>query len=89
MKKEDLILISGLLGVVMLYLFLVTFRTIPPTGIENAKTIVPFLLGSVLGTVVGWKYGTSKSSEDKNKTIADIAANGGPKVPTPPPVAPK
>ncbi len=59
----------GVLGIGFLYLFLVTFGTIPESGIEHAKTIVGFLLGSVISLLVGYKWGTSAGSAEKSKTI--------------------
>jgi len=57
--------------VTFLYLFGVTFWTMPDTGAEQAKTIVPFLLGSVIGTLIGFYYGKKHepppSIEDRRK----------------------
>lgn len=43
--------------VTFLYLFAVTFIPMSEQGSEQAKTIVPFLLGSVIGTLIGFYYG--------------------------------
>lgn len=45
------------------YLFAVTFLTMPETGAEQAKTIVPFLLGTVIGTLVGFYYGNKHEQQ--------------------------
>jgi uncharacterized membrane protein YfcA len=54
--------------VTFLYLFGVTFWTMPDSGIEQAKTIVPFLLGSVIGTLIGFYYG---KKHEQPPTIED------------------
>ena len=46
-----------LLMVVMVYLFCVTFLPMTDDGADMAKTIVPFLLGSVVGTLIGFYWG--------------------------------
>ena len=59
-----------------LYLFLVTFLPIPMAGAEHAKTIVGFMLGSVISIIIGYFWGSSKGSADKSKFIEKIE-NGG------------
>ena len=58
-----LYLAAGVMGIIFLYLFGVTFIDLPDTGIDNAKTIVPFLLGTGLGTIIGFYFGASKEKE--------------------------
>ena len=70
MDRETLYLAVGVLGAVFFYLFLVTFLTTSDNGNDHAKTIVPFLLGTVTGTIIMWRFGSSKGSEDKSKVIA-------------------
>ena len=48
-----------------LYLFAVTFLPLSATGEDQAKTITPFLLGSVVGTLIGFYYGNKH--EDKKE----------------------
>ena len=48
--------------IAFLYLFSVTFFRIPDTGVEHSKTIVPFLLGTVVGTVLTYYWGNSSKS---------------------------
>lgn len=54
--------------VTFLYLFGVTFCEMSESGIEQAKTIVPFLLGSVIGTLIGFYYG---KKHEQPPTIED------------------
>jgi len=59
-----------ILLITFIYLFGVTFWEMPESGIEQAKTIVPFLLGSVIGTLIGFYYGNKHEQQDiqPNKT---------------------
>jgi hypothetical protein len=70
MDRETLWLAVGVLGAVFLYLFLVTFLPTGDNGNDHAKTIVPFLLGTVTGTIICWRFGSSKGSEDKTTMAA-------------------
>jgi putative flippase GtrA len=60
----------GLMVACFLYLYLVTFLTIPETGQEHAKTIVGFLLGVGLSTVINYYWGNSSrnSQGEDNET---------------------
>lgn len=60
-----------ILMVTFLYLFCVTFFPMTPDGVEQAKTITPFLLGTVIGTLIGFYYG-NKHEQQKPPTIAQI-----------------
>jgi hypothetical protein len=76
------------------YCFCLTFYNIPKDNQPYAHTILGFLLGTGFASLVGWRWGTAKSSEDKNKTIdqqiqnaADVAqCLPSPKLPPVPPV---
>jgi hypothetical protein len=57
--------------VIFLYLFAITFLDMPEAGIEQAKTISPFLLG-IIATMVGFYWGNS--SKNKQNTPVDDAA---------------
>ena len=54
--------------ITFLYLFGVTFLELSDSGIEQAKTIVPFLLGSVIGTLIGFYFG---KKHEQPPTIED------------------
>ena len=49
----------------LLYCFCVTFMPITKDNQQYANTILGFLLGSGLATLIGWRWGSSKSSQDK------------------------
>lgn len=53
------------------YLFMVTFLTLPTSGVEHAKTIVGFLLGVGISTILQYYWGSSSGSTDKSVTIAE------------------
>ena len=53
-----------ILMITFLYLFGVTFFEMSKAGEELAKTIVPFLLGSVIGTLIGFYYGNKHEQQD-------------------------
>lgn len=41
----------------------------------NKEILISFatVISTAFGTIIGWRFGSSKSSSDKDKTIADIA----------------
>jgi hypothetical protein len=49
------------------YLIAVTFIEMPTTGLDHSKTVVGFLLGSVVGTIITYNWGSSKGSADKSE----------------------
>jgi len=51
----------------MLYIFLITFITIPKENIRFADTALGFLLGNMLSMIVNWAFRTSKSASDEKK----------------------
>jgi predicted CDP-diglyceride synthetase/phosphatidate cytidylyltransferase len=61
------------------YLFMVTFLTLPTSGVEHAKTIVGFLLGVGISTILQYYWGSSSGSAEKSETIAEELS--GPKPP--------
>jgi hypothetical protein len=54
-----------LLVMVMLYVAAVTFVPIPESGAKYADIAVPLLLGTVVGGVVGYWFGASKTGEPR------------------------
>lgn len=60
-----------------IYFFCVTFIELPDDGKRYADIILGFLLGSGLGVVVAFFYGTSNGTLAKNKQIADLAQRAG------------
>ena len=53
-----------ILVITFVYLFCVTFLTIPETGRDHAKTITGFLLGTGFGSLINYYWGASKSKKD-------------------------
>lgn len=65
---NNLILIAtGVMVAIFVYLFAVTFYPIPDTGLDHSKTIVPFLLGSGLSGVLGYYWGASKKDKKEGE----------------------
>lgn len=52
-----------------IYIGFITFATIPPANVRFADTILGFLLGSVLGVIFQFFYGSSKNNQNKDETI--------------------
>jgi len=42
------------------YLVAITFHAIPPTNVRFADTILGFILGTLIATIVGWYFGAAK-----------------------------
>lgn len=57
----------------MVYVGAITFWPIPKENQRFADTVLGFLLGSVVATLLKFYYDTSKSSQIKDATLADIA----------------
>jgi hypothetical protein len=57
----------GVLFAAFAYLFYATEKF----GAEFAKMIVPFLLGTAIGTIINWRWGSSKGSEQKTAIMAE------------------
>lgn len=75
-KKERVILLCMACGVLIVgfgYLFLVTFVPIPQSGADHSKVITGFMLGSAVGAIITYFWGSSKGSADKSKLIDDLA----------------
>jgi hypothetical protein len=53
----------------IIYFFGVTFYPISQTGKDFANTILGFLLGTAVSAVLQFFYGSSKSSQDKTKSM--------------------
>ncbi len=68
----DKIMACAVLAIGFLYLFLITFIPISSAGAEHSKTIVGFILGSVISIIIGYFWGSSKGSADKSKYIEKI-----------------
>ncbi len=69
-EKTVLIMACAIIFIGFLFLFMVTFFTIPATGQDHAKTIVGFILGVGISTLLNYYWGSSKGSAAKSETIA-------------------
>lgn len=53
-----------------LYIGFITFGKIPEQNVRFADTILGFILGTVVATILQFFFGTSKGSRDKDETMA-------------------
>ena len=65
MTIENLIL--GNIAVVVI--FFITFGNIPSDNVRFADTILGFLLGTIIATIINFFLGSSKGSADKSEII--------------------
>lgn len=52
------------------YIGFITFGTIPETNVRFADTILGFVLGTLIATIIQFFYGSSKGSHDKTAQLA-------------------
>ena len=52
------------------YIFLITFTNIPEMNVRFADTILGFLLGTVVATILNFFLGSSASSKEKTEVLA-------------------
>jgi multisubunit Na+/H+ antiporter MnhE subunit len=57
----------------ILYVFLITFWPIPEESIRFADTILGFILGTVISTIINFFMGSAISSKHKDDTISNLA----------------
>lgn len=62
-----------LITLAAIYIACVTFLTIPKDNVPNANLILGFVLGTLLGTVIAFNYGSSKTSQTKDATISALS----------------
>jgi hypothetical protein len=54
----------------VVYIFLITFTHIPELNVRFADTILGFLLGTVVATILNFFLGSSASSKEKTEVLA-------------------
>lgn len=59
--------------VAMVYIFMITFMTIPEANVRFADTVLGFLLGTIIATVIQYFLGSSKGSADKTAQLSSFA----------------
>jgi hypothetical protein len=47
------------------YVTAITFHAIPKDNVRFADTVLGFLLGTLISTLINWYFGSSKSANDK------------------------
>ena len=55
--------------VAVVYIFMITFMSIPTVNVRFADTVLGFLLGTIVATIINYFYGSSKSSADKTEVM--------------------
>jgi hypothetical protein len=56
----------------VVYIFLITFTNIPELNVRFADTILGFLLGTVVATILNFFLGSSASSKEKTEVLAGM-----------------
>lgn len=57
------------------YIALITFANIPQANIRFADTILGFVLGTLVSTIINFFYGSAHGSSDKQETIKEVLHN--------------
>ena len=60
----------SIVGVV--YIFMITFANIPEDNVRFADTVLGFLLGTIVATIINFFFGSSKGSKDKHDSIHSL-----------------
>jgi hypothetical protein len=58
------------------YIGFITFGHIPAENVRFADTILGFMLGTVVATIIGFFYGSSKGSQDKTAALTKELEGG-------------
>jgi CDP-diglyceride synthetase len=56
----------------VLYVAGITFGHVPEQNVRFADTVLGFLLGTLISQIVGFFYGSSRSSQAKDKIIQEV-----------------
>jgi hypothetical protein len=57
----------------VIYILVITLANIPEKNVRFADTILGFILGTVIATLMNFFFGSSKSSLDKTEKLAKLA----------------
>jgi hypothetical protein len=68
-KRFVYVFAAGWSIVAVVYIFMITFMNIPTANVRFADTVLGFLLGTIVATIINYFYGSSKSSADKNEVM--------------------
>lgn len=60
----------------MLYIAAASFLEIPDKNQHIVDTAVGFLLGTIVAGFIGYFYGSSHSSKDKDETLKEVVEDG-------------
>lgn len=71
-KHFNYYLATGCLLFAAVYIFWITFAPIPEKNLRFADTILGFLLGTLVSTIIYFYFGTSRSNKAKDETIAKL-----------------
>lgn len=53
----------------MVYVFIASFGNVPADNQRTVDTVIGFLLGTLLASIVSYFFGSSQGSADKDKTV--------------------
>lgn len=56
----------------VIYIFFITFGNIPANNVRFADTILGFILGTIIATIINFFFGSSKGSTDKQEMINQL-----------------
>jgi len=59
----------------VLYIAFITFGAIPEANVRFADTILGFILGTIIATIIQFFFGSSQGSKDKEEALEVIAGS--------------